>query len=181
MTTEVRAAVRGDVAAMQAIGVAAGELFRGVDDPRIAHCADDPPMEEEVLAGAIDAGSAWVAVEGGEVVGYMMGTTLDGHGYLEEMAVLPTSGRRGVGSALLEAAVAWSVACGHPFVTLLTFRDVPWNAPFYARRSFRELPEPDWPPGLRAVVEEEMSFDLDPSLRVVMVRDAPAAGQDRVR
>ena len=41
----------------------------------------------------------------------------------------PAQGRRGVGHALVDEVLAWSAARGLPSVTLITFRDVPWNGP----------------------------------------------------
>ena len=40
-------------------------------------------------------------------------------------------------------------------VTLTTFCDIPWNAPYYERLGFSELPEPEWGPQLRALVALE--------------------------
>ena len=37
----------------------------------------------------------------------------------------------------------------YPAVTLTTFRDVPWNAPFYTRLGFAMLDELTLPPGWR--------------------------------
>src|SRR5690349_18843714 len=55
----------------------------------------------------------------------------DGTAYVEEMDVLTDHGRRGLGGRLLEAVCTWAREQGHPAVTLSTFRDVPWNGPFY--------------------------------------------------
>jgi hypothetical protein len=54
-------------------------------------------------------------------------------------------------------------------MTLTTFRDVPWNAPFYARRGFAEVLDPS--PGLAAVRDRERSLGLDAAgPRIVMRR-----------
>jgi GNAT superfamily N-acetyltransferase len=58
--------------------------------------------------------------------------------HLEQLSVDPDHGRRGVGRALLRAAVAWAGEQGYAELTLATYRDVPWNGPFYASEGFEE-------------------------------------------
>lgn len=58
--------------------------------------------------------------------------------HLEQLSVDPDHGRRGVGRALLRAAVAWAIEQGYGELTLATYRDVPWNGPFYASEGFVE-------------------------------------------
>jgi GNAT superfamily N-acetyltransferase len=53
--------------------------------------------------------------------------------HLEEMDVLPEHAGQGLGAALIEAVCSWAHTRGFDAVTLSTFRDVPWNAPFYPR------------------------------------------------
>ena len=54
-------------------------------------------------------------------------------------------------------------------VTLTTYRDVAWNAPFYRRLGFCELPTEQWTARLGAVMEEEQRAGFDLRQRVVMV------------
>ncbi|MFL1430321.1 MULTISPECIES: GNAT family N-acetyltransferase [unclassified Nocardiopsis] len=109
-----------------------------------------------------------VAVDGGAVLGLAATLPLDGGVHLEQVAVHPDHGRRGVGSALLEAVCAGAAAAGSPRVTLTTFRDLPWNGPWYAARGFAVLPPDAWGPGLRALWEQEEPIRVRP--RVAMVR-----------
>ncbi|MDN3354778.1 hypothetical protein [Actinomadura sp. DC4] len=50
---------------------------------------------------------------------------------------------------------------------------MPWNAPCYARRGFREPADAELTPGLAAVAAEEAAAGLDPADRVCMRRDPP--------
>ncbi|MFZ6005439.1 MAG: GNAT family N-acetyltransferase [Actinomycetota bacterium] len=143
----------------------AGELFRDVGMPDIAE--DDPPT----LAELAQAAHLLVAEEDhGQLVGYALCDIVGGQAHLEQLSVLPELGGRGIGTALIEAVVAWARERGDRAVTLTTFRDVPFNAPLYAKRGFVEVPEADWSEELRALVEEEAEHGLDPDLRVVMRR-----------
>jgi GNAT superfamily N-acetyltransferase len=62
-------------------------------------------------------------------------------------------------------------------VTLTTFQDVPWNAPWYSRRGFRVLRDHELTPGLRRRRSLEEAQGLPAELRVVMRFDlAGSAG-----
>jgi ribosomal protein S18 acetylase RimI-like enzyme len=83
----------------------------------------------------------WVAsLSSGELAGYAVAGPLAGHFHLRELSVDPAFGRRGIGTSLVETVIEASRERGFPGVTLTTFRDVPFNAPFYARLGFEELP-----------------------------------------
>ena len=58
-----------------------------------------------------------------------------------------------------------------PAVTLTTFRDVPWNAPYYERLGFRSLSETELTPELAEVRAREAEPGLDPETRVCMRLD----------
>jgi hypothetical protein len=68
----------------------------------------------------------------------------------------------------------WAAAAGYESVSLSTFRDIPWNMPFYARLGFRVVRDSELGPALRGVVEDERRRGLDPSRRVVMRRPCTA-------
>ncbi|CAL9414851.1 hypothetical protein SUDANB121_01746 [Nocardiopsis dassonvillei] len=109
-----------------------------------------------------------VAVEGGAVRGLAATLALDGNVHLEQLAVHPDHGRRGTGSALLEAVCAEAAAAGAVRVTLTTFRDLPWNGPWYAARGFSVLPPREWGAGLRGLWKQEEAIRVRP--RVAMAR-----------
>ncbi len=124
-----------------------------------------------VLQGAVREGRLWVALAGNTPVGFAHVEILDaGTAHLEEIDVLPAYGRRGLGTRLVTEVCKWAAAAGYESVTLTTFRDVPWNRPFYERLGFRIIPRAELSVGLRAIVEDETRRGLDPSCRVVMER-----------
>lgn len=90
---------------------------------------------------AEEPGFLLVAVEE-EVVGFAHVLERDGlerdGAHLEQLAVRPTSGRRGHGRALVRAGLAEAARRGHEVMTLETYADVPWNAPFYSALGFVE-------------------------------------------
>jgi GNAT superfamily N-acetyltransferase len=58
--------------------------------------------------------------------------------HLEQLSVHPDHAGRGIGRALLRSACGWAKAHGYTDLTLATYRDVPWNGPFYASEGFVE-------------------------------------------
>lgn len=166
----VRPARPDDVEAMQHIGVAAGRRFADVDDPRIAACADDDPLDDERLLAWIDGGQAWVTVVNGAPVGFVVVDLVDGNAHVEEVAVDPRFEGAGHGSALLDTVVSWAADSGRRAVTLTTFADVAWNRPWYERRGFRVLEPTHAGPELTARVQHEEAEGLPADLRVCMGR-----------
>ncbi|MDP5228442.1 MULTISPECIES: GNAT family N-acetyltransferase [Arthrobacter] len=162
-----------DFPAVQALELAAGQLFRQVG---MASIADDEAFSDAELAGFVAAAQAWVLTlstetDDGAVAAYAVGETLDGAAHLEQLSVHPQHARQGLGARLLEFFRATARERGESRVTLTTFRDVPWNAPYYARLGFAELPEAAWGPELRAKVAGEAAHGLDRWPRVVMAAE----------
>ncbi|HVF33565.1 MAG TPA: GNAT family N-acetyltransferase [Acidimicrobiales bacterium] len=168
----VRLMTMADVTAVQAVQRAAGERFRAIPDSRIAACADHDPMTERELAGLASSGRAWVVSEDDAVIGFLAVGVLDGCAHVEEVSVHPAHGRRGHATALLRQTTTWAVEQGLAAVTLTTFRDVPWNQPFYERRGFRVLADDERSAALERLLDEEDSaYGLARELRVVMRLD----------
>ncbi|MFC7644232.1 GNAT family N-acetyltransferase [Streptosporangium lutulentum] len=95
---------------------------------------------------------------------------VDGALHLDQLAVHPDHGRRGIGGRLLEAVCDHATSAGAAAVTLTTFRDVPWNGPWYAQRGFAVLDPAEWGPELVALVEHERELGIELAPRVVMRR-----------
>jgi GNAT superfamily N-acetyltransferase len=116
------------------------------------------------------ARAAVVFVWGQPARGFACVDIVDGSAHLWQLSVFPSFGRRGIGWALVQAVCDWASSNGHPAVTLTTFRDVPWNAPFYNRLGFRVLDELS--PGLQAIRDHERELgDDDFGPRVAMRKD----------
>jgi GNAT superfamily N-acetyltransferase len=157
---DIRLAGRDDLAQLPEIDKRAESLFHvaGFDLPDIPFSAED-----------VDAAKV-VFVAGRPAVGYVWVDEVDGVAHIEELAVVPSRMRRGLGTALLTAACEWAAGEGYPAITLTTFADVAWNAPYYAARGFVVLDEIT--PGLAAVRERERALGLDAvGRRVVMRRE----------
>jgi len=166
--------VAADIGIAQEIEWAAGLAFIDIGMPEIA--ADEPFSAEE-LAPYLAAGRAWViGPEGERVLGYLIADVVDGFVHIEQVSVHPDAAHQGLGRRLIEHVAARAAGDGVAALTLTTFRDVPWNAPYYERCGFHVIPEPDVGPELRALRAHEATLGLDPARRVCMRRDlAPAS------
>nr|VUD35203.1 Histone acetyltransferase HPA2 [Raoultella sp. NCTC 9187] len=61
--------------------------------------------------------------------------------FIVEIAVHQQWQGRGIGRMMLTRVADTARAMGYPALTLTTFREVPWNAPFYTRLGFCMLDE----------------------------------------
>lgn len=159
----VRSAAPADLALLPAIELSGEPMFADIG-------IVFPPGPATVEAAITDG--ADILVMGDPPVAFAAVIELDGHPHLEQMSVRGDLTGNGIGGQLLGEVVRRH----GPRVTLLTFRDVRWNGPWYARHGFTELPEPAWGPGLRGHWQAEINAGLhDLGPRLAMRHPGPAA------
>ncbi|MFI9030796.1 GNAT family N-acetyltransferase [Streptomyces sp. NPDC053560] len=165
----IRAARADELSRLQDIERAAGRCFRDIGMPEIA---DDAPPPLAVLGRHQQAGLAWVAADRTDTpVGYLIASYVDGNLHVDQVSVHPDSARQGIGRALLDRLTEYAVGREVPALTLTSFAEVPWNAPYYARCGFRVLGDAEIGAGLRETRREEAAQGLDRWPRVCMRRD----------
>jgi GNAT superfamily N-acetyltransferase len=133
--------------------------------------ADDEPLPLDELAEYQADGRIWVATDNDRPVAYLMAQWVDGNVHIEQVSVHPAAAGRRIGQALIERAAGYAREHGAPALTLCTFVDVPWNAPYYARIGFWPLRDDELTPGLRAIRAEEAAHGLDRWPRIAMRQD----------
>lgn len=165
----IRLARTDEILRLHDIENAAGEMFSGLG--LIDEALDDSfPLGK--LARLIQMGQVWTAcMEDDLPVGMVIASIRDGAVYVEEMDVLPEHGRRGIGGRLLETVCAWAKEQRDTAVTLSTFRDVPWNGPFYRKHGFADLSPDEWTPWMHTLREKERQLGLRVDERVFMRRE----------
>ncbi|MEU3741298.1 GNAT family N-acetyltransferase [Streptomyces sp. NPDC032198] len=175
----IRPATQADLPALQDIERAAGEPFRALD---MAAIADDEPPTIETLESFRTAGRAWVAAEADGAtpaalpLAYLIHEPVDAAEHIEQVTVHPRAAHRRIGQALIEHTAGLAREAGREALTLTTFADVPWNAPYYARIGFRVLGEAELTPGLRRIRAHEAELGLDRWPRVAMRRELTRGG-----
>lgn len=174
---EFRLARHDDIEPIRAIEQAAGRRFAQVN---MAHLADRPPASAANIRQRIDAVTIVVAVDAnGRCVGFAAFEWLAGeladHGdatriYLAELDVLPSHAGQRIGAALIDWVAQFAHGQGATQLMLSTFREVPWNAPYYRKLGFRTIDDAQLDAALLAIRDEHIGRGLDESQRVFMYR-----------
>ncbi|MBZ5795256.1 GNAT family N-acetyltransferase [Burkholderia contaminans] len=166
----IRPATREDAAAMAAVEVAAAQRFRAIG---MTHIAEAEPTDTAAVLVRIDGGRAYVAVDTqGVCVGFAFYRLLDTRRlYLEELDVAPSHAGQRIGARLIEQVTARAAQEGIAEVVLSTFRDAPWNAPYYARLGFSIVDDAMLDDTLRAIRAHHVALGLDETQRVFMRAD----------
>ncbi|HVK42162.1 MAG TPA: GNAT family N-acetyltransferase [Phenylobacterium sp.] len=162
----LRGANTSDINRVREIERASATRFLGTAR---AALAEEEPTDAATLAARIASGGLLVAEEGGEAVAFVMFLEVEGCGYVEQIDVAPSHERRGIGARLIEAVADLARERGWPALTLSTFKDVPFNAPYYRRLGFAEVEE--LTPAMLAIRAEHVARGLDESMRVFMRRE----------
>jgi GNAT superfamily N-acetyltransferase len=116
-------------------------------------------------------GLLWVAASPrGRVVGFVLMQIKRGTAWIEQLSVLDRWQGRGVGTALIDRCIEAARARGHRALYLTTYRGVPWNKPYYARRGFVEVPRGDFNKVMRSLLLTEVRHGHPVWQRALMQR-----------
>lgn len=163
----VRAARDSDVAELPALEQSAGELFRTIPD--LAHIADGDNLSEERYRELVANGWCSVAVDrNDDLCGFLCAEPHGNELHICEVGIRLDCQGRGIGRHLLGLTIAAAKQGGMAAITLTTFRDVAWNAPFYERLGFHLLDSEALGARLRAVLANEAEAGLPPDRRCAM-------------
>ena len=151
--------------AIRAVEKSAGERFRliGMHDIADAEVTDSAVLHERARAGRL-----FVAHDGPTVCGFAIFSTIDSCCYLEEVSVASSHRGQQIGQRLIAAVENAGRAKGLTWITLSTFRDVAWNAPYYARLGFGEWSYDELPLGHLEQHAKQAAHGLDMSKRLFM-------------
>ncbi|QQS45152.1 MAG: GNAT family N-acetyltransferase [Acidobacteriota bacterium] len=154
---------------MNDIEDAASTIFK---DTKFALEGDQEPLSQKVLQKQQKKGLIWVAVDEHDIpVGFVVILILDDQAHLHELSVDPDHGRRGIGTKLTKEVIHWANQTGKKRMTLSTFRDIAWNAPFYEKLGFREMKEEEMGSELKKIRIKESEMGLPIEERVLMVKE----------
>lgn len=149
-----------DIDRLEAVERSAGSLFRALPD--LAWIADDRTAGPDTHRTAVSQGLSWVAVDAeDQPVGFLIAAVEDGADlHVLELSVGADHQGRGAGRALMQTARREAEARALSALTLTTFANVPWNAPFYARLGYTVLTAETLPAYLREALAAQAEHGL---------------------
>jgi len=162
----IRRASLGDASSFPAIENSAGDLFRQI--PELAYLADGEDLPADWYRDLVGHDASFVAATPEWPVAFLCAEAEGGVLHIWELGVSRRWQGRGIGRALMSAAIEAARRRGLAAATLTTFRDVPWNAPFYKRLGFEILPETALDDRLAAALRQDAERGLPLCLRCVM-------------
>ena len=151
----IRPATPEDAPQLPLIEQSAGKAFRGTVHDWVADDESEPP---EAYLPMIAAGDVRVAEADGDLVGYVQFGQEGDELHVFELDVRSEHQGRGVGRALMAAVRDEALARACTSMTLTTFSNLPFNAPFYQRLGFVILEAPS--PRLAAILAREAERGL---------------------
>lgn len=154
----IRPATKVDAIALREIERSSGETFRQI--PELSWIADDIVTSPERHEMLIRQGTVWIADDDQNITaGFLTAELYEDVLHIWQMSVRSDQQRKGIGRDLIRAAELWARSRHLTALTLTTFRDVPWNAPFYQSCGF-EVVDPLSYPMLMAKLEAERRSGL---------------------
>lgn len=163
----IRLATCEDIAYLPDIERSAGRLFLTIPD--LAWIASDSVMTVEAHKGCILRGHCWVAeVPALGLVGFISAEAFGPDLHIWEISVHADGQGQGFGRRLIETVKDYAQESGFTSLTLTTFRDVGWNAPYYKRLGFETVSTNCLNVRLRFVLENEIASGLPDERRCAM-------------
>jgi GNAT superfamily N-acetyltransferase len=153
----IRPAVEAELSVLQRLDAAAGASFVSLG---MVDVAEDGPLRVETLRQYLPD-HIWVWIENDTPAAYLVASVVDGNAHIDQVSVHPDHARRRIGAKLIDHLAHWARQRKMSELTLTTFVDVPWNAPYYRRLGFRPLTPDEETPGLRAIRLAEQTRSLD--------------------
>lgn len=155
-----------DAELMPAIEAAAGRKFLEIDG---IGSAGSNTMPVDRLQRYIRKGHCLVSFVDERLVGFLVNEPFSRELHIWEIDVDPDYQGRGIGAGLIRACQIDARNSGFSAITLTTFRDVPWNGPFYARLGFEEVTALDAHPRLAGELALEADHGLPVDRRCAMI------------
>ncbi|MHB2051238.1 GNAT family N-acetyltransferase [Pseudomonas sp. VEM90] len=150
----IRPTLEQDIEWLPDVERSAAQAF--VNWPALAWLAQGEVMDGAAHRAFVEEGGSWVAQDAaGCIVGFACARLADQALHLHEISVRQEAQGQGVGRRLLQQVVDAGRCAGVRELTLTTFVDVPWNAPFYARFGFEMLQERRLGERLRGILASE--------------------------
>ncbi len=157
-----------DVAHLPRVERSAAHAFTSL--PNLSWLADESVMSTKEHERFLVEGLSWVALGSTSrtIYGFIHAEVIEDEIYIAEVSVSETHQKLGIGSQLIKTAMEQAKSMGLSAATLTTFRNVPWNAPYYQRLGFKTLMTETLPLYLKQKLRDEHAAGLRREQRCAM-------------
>ena len=163
----IRLARPTDAEAFHAVEEDAAGLLR--EEPSLADIPVPPSTSADDYRASIKRGQCLTATIDDEVVGFAAAGRIGRELHLHELSVAREHQGKRIGSTLLRALKIDAVNSGVRAITLNTYRDIPWNAPFYAKHGFVEVENFEGRPHLAQSLDDAVALGMPRERRCAMI------------
>lgn len=167
MDVTIRLAQVADIPQIIAVECSAVQIYRQIPD--LSFIADGDEMSEQQHLAFIAKQSEWVAENAASaVVGFIAARVYQSNWHIAELSVAEHWQRRGIGKRLINVVKTQAAHHGIRRLTLTTFIDVPWNAPYYRCHGFIVIPPDRLTRALQHILAQEVVMGLPAENRCAM-------------
>ncbi len=163
----VRLAHPEDAEAFTEVEEDAARLLR--DAPSLARVTIPPPRSSAEYRAIIAQRQSLASVAAGRIIGFAAARPAGRELHLHELNVARAYQRNGIGGTLLRALQIDARNAGFASITVHTFRDIAWNAPFFAAYGFTEVTDLSRHPRLAAGQDAAVEAGLPSDIRCAMI------------
>jgi len=151
----IRTATPQDFPALAAIEADAGESFTALDPT--FYLGDGGCTAADFQRGLDEATLLLAEDDHGVPLGFLLLWRIDNTAHIRELDVLRANQGQGLGRQLMAQAERWAADNDYTEITLTTFCDVPWNAPYYTRLGYTPYTPATEHPTIANLLEAEAS------------------------
>ncbi|MCW2254126.1 GNAT superfamily N-acetyltransferase [Providencia alcalifaciens] len=164
----IRQAKSSDAKNLPVIEYSAAQIFRG--HAKFGWIADGDVQTEQEHLGYIQQQMAWIAVANDDQpIGFINTQKLENSLHIREVSVAQPWQGKGVGRELIQHVLGYALQQKVNNVTLTTFRDIPWNAPYYQRLGFSIIEASELSCTLKSILQQEVDTGFAIEDRCAMI------------
>ncbi len=165
----IRLANLSDVRLLPDIEKSAAQTFLGYE--KFSWIAQGNVQTEQDHLNFIQQKMEWVAVNGSdEPIGFINVEKHANSLHICELSVCQRWQGQGIGKQLITHIIDVALVQKIPAITLTTFCDIPWNAPYYQRLGFNIIKHGNVPTELNSILQHEMDAGFQVDERCAMIK-----------
>ncbi|WP_425408773.1 GNAT family N-acetyltransferase [Hyphococcus sp.] len=170
MSLVIRSGKAADIPALMALEHDAAQSYRAIG---YDFCAEGAVRDAEEHKRALRDGATFVAEINAEPTGFILLWPADGRAHIAELSVAQRFQQQGIGRALIAAGESWAGEKGYRDITLTTFTEVPWNAPFYRSIGYKAFTLAPGDKDFAAIQAVEAAHGFHAKPRTAMIKHLP--------